>query len=134
MNTYDEELQRKIEAREILEGNEDAKAYQKIFDALEKDPGFTLSDSFADRVIQKVMIRNGESPWVFFWFGFGFFLLVGGLVVATVASIAYYGFKPDLGFLRSIADYKGLLVVALILLTIFNYIDKRVVGRSRQST
>lgn len=102
-----------------------------MFSALSKEPGYALSTSFADRIVQKVSEQKSESSWDFFWFGFGIFCLVAGLVASVVISIAYFGFKPDLGFLKSMTDYKGILALAIILIGIFNYVEKRVISNQK---
>ena len=52
MNRYEEELQRNLEAGKNPERDElDVKAYQSVFNALKKEPEFTLSSSFADTVV-----------------------------------------------------------------------------------
>jgi hypothetical protein len=133
MNPSEETLQRKFESGEnVSADNIDMKAYQQVFGALNKKPDYKLSAGFADKVLLKIVHREKEeSSLDYFWFGFGVFILVMALVVTVGISLVYLGFKPDLGFLKSAADYKGLLIIALILVGIFNYVDSRFI-RSTQ--
>ena len=136
MNTYEEELQRKLLAcanreagDEISANNPDAKAYQEVFHALNKEPEYTLPVMFADRVIQKLTQRQKESPWLFFWFGFGVFSLILALVAAVAIAVVFGDFKPGLGFLNPLSDYKGLLFCATILIVIFNWLDGKLINK-----
>jgi hypothetical protein len=126
MNLNDEELQRAIEeGRSDDLHSADAKAYQILFEALSKRDE-NLSPLFADRVIQKAMANNQkkESSRDIWWLGVGIFFLSIGFVVA----IAMVGIKFNLGFLKGVAEYSGLLLAGAVLITIFNILDKRLVG------
>ena len=128
--TDEERLQRDIEEGKAADSNNlDARAYQSVFRALQTPPGYQLSSTFADRVVQKFLeSRNERDNWKdFFWFGAGICLLVIAFIASVVISVTYLGFNPDLGFLFAIAEYKGLIIIAVILIGIFNRIDKHLV-------
>jgi hypothetical protein len=133
MTPYEEELQRKIEQGQPLPDNQDVIAYQQVFRNLSKVPDYSLHAFFADRVIQKVMARKQaqESSKDLWWFGVGIFFLVVTLIVAFAVSFAYFRFKLEFGFLNAIADYKGLLVIGVLLVLIFNRFEKKLFESKR---
>jgi hypothetical protein len=125
MNLNEEELQRAIEeGRSNDPSNPDAKAYQALFDALSKRDE-NLSPFFADKVIQKALANNQkkESSRDIWWLGIGIFFLS----IALVIAIAIVGMNFNLGFLKGVAEYSGLLFAGAVLITIFNILDKRIV-------
>jgi hypothetical protein len=133
MNAYEEELQKNIEAGKPVSGDDlDARAYQHVFKALQKEPDYKLSSRFADQIIQKAALANEKSSSSdYIWFGVGIFFLVISFIVAVVISLSYIGFKPSLGFLSAISEYKGLVVLALALIVIFNRVEKRLMSERK---
>jgi hypothetical protein len=128
MNANEEELQSQLEAGKTLSNdNLDVRAYQQVFSALKKSPGYTLSSSFSDSVIQKILERENKIEYRrdLWWLVMGVFLLVIAFVASMALAIAYVGFKPGFGFLSGIADYKGLLIIAGLLIIVFNRMDKQ---------
>jgi hypothetical protein len=129
MNSYEEELQKRLERGE-RPGDKglDTRAYREVFRALEKDPGYQLSDDFPQRVISAVRRRQqGRDTRDYLWFGMGILLLA----VASIATILFTGFRFDFGFLNTMADYKGLAVFGIMFVILLNWLDKRLVRRSR---
>jgi hypothetical protein len=123
----DEELQRNLESgNKMASDNLDVKAYQYVFKALKKTPETGVSSSFADKVIQKALAQKQqkESSRDMWWFGIGLFLLS----VAFIVALAFIGFRVNLGFLRVLADYKGLILVGAVLIWVFNVLDKKLVS------
>ena len=133
MTPYEEELQRKIEFGESVPDDQDTNAYQQVFRNLSKAPDYSLHASFAERVMQKVLAQKQmkESSKDMWWFGVGIFLLVITLIVAFAVSFAYIRFQLNFGFLNAIGDYKGLLVVAILLVVIFNRFEKKLFESKR---
>jgi hypothetical protein len=126
MNHYEEELQRNLEAGKNLEGDElDVKAYQSVFNALKHEPEFTLSSSFADKVVG-MAVKKQQSKSTFreyFWFGFGFFLMLVAFVVAIVLT----EFKLNMGFLNGLSSYKGVIIFGIFFIAILHLLDKRLI-------
>ncbi|HOX81637.1 MAG TPA: hypothetical protein PLJ60_00750 [Chryseolinea sp.] len=126
MNRYEEELQRNLEAGQHPEGNElDVKAYQSVFNALRKEPEFTLSSSFADKLVG-MAVKKQQSKNIFreyFWFGFGIFLML----IAFVVTIAMTGFKLDMGFLNGLNSFKGVIIFGLFFIGFLHWLDKRLI-------
>ena len=136
MNSNEEKLRQDIEAGNPLEGSEaDVRSYESVFRGLVKEPGFELPASFADRVVQRVIDKQTEKGISkdFFWLGAGVFLLVTALVAALAISFAYLGFRPNLGFLSSMADYKGLFALTILLIIIFNRLEKKLIITADQN-
>jgi hypothetical protein len=126
MNIDDEALQKSIEEGKSFKDDADARAYQHVFRALQNDPGYDLSLAFAENVMQKAAVnRRRESANDFIWFGIGIFLLVIAFIVALIISLVFIGFKPSLGFLGGLSAYKGLIVVAIVMIVIFSKLEKR---------
>lgn len=129
MNLNEEELQNAMEAGKTPDASSaDEKAYRLLFDSLSKEPEHKLSPAFADKVIQKIMAQNQkkESSRDIWWLGVGIFFMLIGLAIAIV----FVGARFDLGFLKEVSDYKGLVIAGAILITVFNLLDKKIV-RSR---
>jgi hypothetical protein len=123
MNEYEEQLQNSLEKGEKpLNESMDVKAYQEIFRALKKEPGYELPPRFAERIVSRI-IRDQESRNTtdYFWFGAGIFFLL----MAFIATILFTGFRFDFGFLRVMSDYKGLAIFGVMFVIFLNWVDKR---------
>lgn len=129
MSAYDEELQENVENSSVPKGDPmDVKAYQEVFRALKRDPGFELSDSFAEKVMARVISRQRESQARdYFWFGAGIFFLI----LSAVGTLLFTGFKLDFGFMNVMSDYKGLAIFAIAFITLLNWFDKKIVRRKQ---
>jgi hypothetical protein len=125
MSPSEEELQAKIERGEIPAGKEiDVKAYQSIFRALKKDPGYDLGADFASRVALKIQRRQqSQLSKDYFWFGAGLFFLA----IAFLATVLFTGFRLDFGFLNVMSDYKGLAIFGIAFIIFLNWLDKRLI-------
>jgi hypothetical protein len=128
---YEEELQKNLESGKPVVGDElDLKAYQQVFKALGMQPNYELSSDFAAKVAARASEQKSKGlSGDFIWFGIGIFLLFISFVVALVISLSWIGFKPSLGFLSGISAYKGLIVLAIVLVTIFNRVEKKLIGK-----
>lgn len=126
MNRYEEELQQKLEAGKIPEGDElDVKAYQTVFDALKHEPEFALPSSFADKVVH-LALKKQDSKSTFreyFWIGLGIFAMLIGSVVAIVMT----GFKFDMGFLNGLSSFKGLIIFGIFFIGLLHWLDKKLI-------
>jgi uncharacterized protein with beta-barrel porin domain len=122
MSPYEEELQKRIEqGQEDRNTGVDARAYQEIFRALKKDPGYSLPGNFAERTAGKVLQEKSAASSDALWFGIGIFLLTVSLLVALFFS----GFSLNFGFLEGMTDYKGLLVFGILFVAFLNWLDKK---------
>lgn len=125
MNPYEEELQNDVEKGATPDGDGlDVKAYQAVFRALKKDPGYELRPDFAERVVSRVVSAQREkSSNDYLWFGAGILFFI----IAFIATVLYTGFRFDLGFLKVMSDYKGLAVFGIAFMVLLNWLDKKLV-------
>lgn len=126
MNRYEEELQRNLETGKNPEGDElDVKAYQTVFNALKREPEFTLSSSFADKVVGLAMRKqNSRSTFrEYFWFGLGIFVML----IAFVVAIMLTEFKFDMGFLNGLSSFKGLIIFGIFFIGLLHWLDKKLI-------
>jgi hypothetical protein len=123
MNEADKELQEKIEAGFSDPASDvDARLYQQIFSALEKEPGYTLPASFAESIIHKIQHEQTRSAKrEYFWLCAGIFLLV----IVMIVAIVFTGFKISAGFLSGISAYKGLFVFGAIFVVFLHWLDRK---------
>ena len=130
MNLHEEEMQNQLENGRLPEGdNLDVRAYQEVFRALKKDPGYSLTSRFAERVAARIVARRQSmNSRDYFWFAAGISLLL----LTSIATILMTGFRFNFGFLNAMSDYKGLVAFGIIFITLLNWLDKRMV-RGRQA-
>ena len=128
MNDKEDQLQNDIERGTFGNESLDANAYRHVFRALEKEPEMTLSGSFADKVMLKIGTKKSSSVRDFVWLGVGIFFSIIMLIVALGVS----GLNLNLGFLKAMSDYKGLLIFAIGMMIAFNFLEKRLL-RSREA-
>jgi hypothetical protein len=129
MNPYEEELQKNLESGKLPEGDDlDIKAYQHVFNGLKKAHEYSLPIGFAERVVAKAVETREKRGFSrdFLWFGIGLFLMV----VACIVAIVYSGFKPSLGFLSGLADFKGLIIFGAVFIFFLNWLDKKLVRKN----
>lgn len=60
MKRSEEELQHQIE-NGLVNESDDARAYQRVFDALKKEPDFHISFHFADRLVALIEKKRSET-------------------------------------------------------------------------
>lgn len=114
MKSQDEIIQELVE-----QGNHDGKdaesmAYQIVFNALRKEPTFSLSARFADSVVQQFgqLKEVKATRRDFIWLGTGLFVFL----VATIITIELTNFKFGYGAFSFLGDYRGLLLFGAILI------------------
>jgi hypothetical protein len=132
MSDHEEELQRKVESGKLLSrDNADVRAYLHVFDALRKEPHYRLHHSFADNVVQKILAQSQEkkSSADFWWLGLGILLLVIAFIVSLSYTVSFIKLSP--GFLSAMWEYKGIIVLAVMLIVIFNWLEKRLIHTRR---
>lgn len=128
MNHFDEELQHKIEGNQIVEDTPDARAYQKVFDALGKEP-YYLPANFADRVLKRLEAGSSSLVRDYFWLGLGLI----SFLIATVITIVITHFKLDFGVLHFLSSYYGLFIFGLAFVLFLQWLDKKVIQKNWQA-
>jgi hypothetical protein len=124
MNYSDEELQRAIENKNIPDNSPDARAYQKVFDALAKEP-YQLPGNFADNVISRLEVKKTSLFRDYFWLALGLL----PFIIATVITIVLTGFTIDFSAYRFISGYAGFFFFGAAFILFIQYLDRRLVGR-----
>lgn len=115
----DEKLQQEIESGQTPNGK-DAVAYQKVFNALQKEP-CQLPVDFADRVLLKLQQKPASLFKEYFWLAAGWVLLLVGAIV----SIQWVSVKFTWGTFQFLSGYQGLMGLAFLLIVIVQWLDKR---------
>jgi hypothetical protein len=126
MNRYEEDLQRDLEAGKNPQSDElDVKAYQTVFQALKNEPEFTLPSSFADKVVRLALEKqNSKSTFrEYFWFGLGIFVML----IASTVAIFMTEFKLDMGFLKGLSSFKGLIIFGIFFIGLLHWLDKKLI-------
>ena len=127
MNPKDEALQKQIERRDFPAEGIDAHAYQKVFDALSREPEYTLPVYFADRLV--TLIESKEKAKEIsrdnFWLVLGLFSLLIALLVAFVMT----DFKLSFGAFQFLAGYPGLIFFGFAFIALLNWVDKKIIRK-----
>ncbi len=116
----DESIQKQIEEGNIPSGV-DADAYRLIFQSLKKEPNFKLSADFAQRVSSMAYSQSKSFDWDKFFLFAGFF----ALTIAMVYAIAVTDFTFSVGSFQFIKDYSFLLIFAVGVIALLQWIDKK---------
>jgi hypothetical protein len=124
MTKKDEDIQRQFEESKIGYDSVDEMAYEKVFTALKHEPAFHVPVSFSERVLHQLE-RSERNATVreFYWLAAGVVLLVVAAIVGAILT----GFKPSFGAFRFMATYPWLLVLAISMLLLFQFLDKKLV-------
>jgi hypothetical protein len=123
----EDELQHSVE-RGTVNNDIDAKAYEVVFDALKKEPDYTLSSKFADRVVEIAAKRRSDSASTeFIWLGVGVFLLL----IAMIVVMTKITMPSDFGFLSGMSSYGGLFVFGILFIGLLHFIDRRFIQQKR---
>jgi hypothetical protein len=127
MNPEDEALQKQFECGDFPAEGIDAHAYQKVFDALKREPEFTLPVYFADRLVTLLESREmaKETSRDNFWLGLGLF----SFVIALLVAFALTGFKLSAGAFQFLAGYPGFIIFGIAFIALLNWVDKRVIRK-----
>jgi hypothetical protein len=130
----EEELQQKVAAAKLnfLEQEDPtAKAYQHVFNALNKTTEYNLPSGFADELVNKVMVRQSEKSFLkdYLWLAAGILVLI----ISFGVTVYFTGLKFEWGFLKGISSYKGLFFFGIAFVVLLNWFDQRIV-RNKQHT
>jgi hypothetical protein len=123
---HEEKLQNEAEAGK---GGKDleARAYRKVFDALSKEPEYTLPPSFADKVVMMVQAETTRKAS-----GLEILLAVIGILFLLLTlgiAILVLQFKPDFGFLEGAEKFKGLFIFGMVFILLLQWLDKMLVRK-----
>ncbi len=123
---YEEEMQNKIGSGKAGE-SADELAYKAVLSALAKEHSGDMVPGLADRVILRLEKRKEirKSSFDLVMAIIGGVLFVAGLIVSVVLT----GFRPDLGFLKAIGDFKGLFLFGIGFVIMINVLDKQLMRK-----
>jgi hypothetical protein len=124
----DEEIQKRFESGDFSVGSEsDRASYRAVFRAISREPVTNVSDSFAERIVKKIVAQQKrEARRDFIWLTFGVvFLLVGLIVTAALA-----GLKFELGFLEEMSGYAGVFIFGIATIIGFSWMEKRILAKT----
>ena len=122
MNRTEEELQKQIENGLVSE-SDDARAYQRIFEALKKEPDFHVSLPFADRIV--ALIERKEEKRDYWWMAGGIFLIV----VTLIVSLALTEIHWTTGVFTFVSGYSGLIIFGISFIFLLQWIDKKIIRK-----
>lgn len=121
MKEFEEELQNRIESGGSTQGA-DADAYRRVFSAIGKEPAYKVPVDFAGKVMSQIDARRSTSlSRDYIWFGIGIVFLV----ISFLVTLTFVDFRIDFGFLKVMADYKGLAVFGIAFILALNWLDKK---------
>ena len=127
MNYTDEDLQKKFDDGNYPGEGIDAQAYQKVFDALKKEPEFTLPVYFADRLVNLIESKekSREISRDNFWLGLGLF----SFVIAFIVAFTFIELKLTVGVFQFFASYPGLILFGIAFIGLLNWLDKKIIRK-----
>lgn len=126
MKRAEEEFQHQIE-NGLVNESDDARAYQRVFDALKKEPDFHVSLPFADRVL--AVIEKKEEQRDYWWMAAGIFLTVIALIVSLALTSAHW----TAGAFTFLSGYPGLVVFGISFILLLQWVDKKVIKKQINS-
>lgn len=123
MKREEEELQHQAEKGLVNESTEDARAYQRVFDALKKEPDFHVSLPFADRIL--ALLEKKEEQRDYWWMAAGIFLTVIALIVSLVLTSPHW----NAGVFTFLSGYPGLVAFGIAFILLLQWVDKKIIKK-----
>lgn len=131
----DEELQENIESGKASFNTSEAKAYQKVFDALSKEPVVQVFPELTAKIMLRVEARRKRAERMDM-----VYMLAGifGILVMASAALIYFDVNLELnlnlGFLNSINSYVPFIITGGLLIAPIQFLDKKFVrGRYQEN-
>jgi hypothetical protein len=111
----------------LVNESDDARAYQRIFDALKKEPDFHVSLPFADRIV--ALIEKKEEKRDYWWMAGGIFLIVVTLIVTLALTEIHW----TTGAFTFVSGYPGLIVFGISFILLLQWVDKKLIKKQIRS-
>ncbi len=129
MKTLDEGLQKQFESGIIPNDGIESHAYQKVFDALKREPEYSLPLNFADRMMALVESKEKakEVSRDNLWLGLG----ISSFLIALIVAFVLTGFKFSFGAFQFFSGYYGLVIFGIGFILLLNWVDKKVVRKTQ---
>ncbi len=119
----DSEIQDRLQRGELVSGPAGS-AYQKVFNALSREPQFVLPPSFADRVMLRLIAPPTKSRDML-WFSAG----LAACFVALSAAIWLSGVTVNINIPHAIKDSSGFILLGMLLIVALHLLDRRLVRK-----
>jgi hypothetical protein len=121
-----DDWKKQLQAEGLAENDADAGVYKTVFNALEREPDYSLPTQFADSVMVKINLRHQKSSSAD-----SIFLAIGItlLLIVAIVGAALSGFSPDWGIYKFFSNYLWLIIFGGVLVAIINWVDHRIVRR-----
>lgn len=122
----EEELQKWIEEGKTPPHTDEADelSYKAVFRTLRNDEAPHVSSKFADQVIQAVEAKQKRTAKIeMIWMVLGIVIIVA----ASIGVLLWRGFQFAPGFLKELNDYKGIVVLASVILILIQVLDNKFV-------
>lgn len=127
MKHDDEEIQKQVELGLSESKTPAHDTYQKIFDALKQEPDYDLPVYFADRVVNRIIQQREEKTRRdHLWLITGLIGIFVVFIITLILTLTMTSVTLQFGFLAHLLEYKWLLLTGAILVTVFNWLDKRI--------
>lgn len=123
MKHSEEELQNQIEQGLVTESGDDIRAYQRVFDALKKEPDYHVSLPFADRII--AIINKREEKRDYWWIAIGIFLTVIAMIVSLALTSAHW----STGVFKFLSGYPGLVAFGIVFILLLQWVDRKIIKK-----
>ena len=123
MKHSEEELQNQIEQGLVTESGDDIRAYQRVFDALKKEPDYHVSLPFADRII--AIINKREEKRDYWWIAIGIFLTVIAMIVSLALTSAHW----STGVFTFLSGYPGLVAFGIVFILLLQWVDRKIIKK-----
>ena len=123
MKHSEEELQNQIEQGLVTESGDDMRAYQRVFDALKKEPDYHVSLPFADRII--AIINKREEKRDYWWIAIGIFLTVIAMIVSLALTSAHW----STGVFTFLSGYPGLVAFGIVFILLLQWVDRKIIKK-----
>jgi hypothetical protein len=127
----EEELQERVESGEVDSGK-DARAYELVFQALERRQSPVFSKGFVDNVVTRIEARQRIKLFLeeYLMLAFAVVLIIGGGTYCVVTTKFHF----DFGFLSNLSAYAGVLSFGFVLIVLLNGIERRLISKKRRET
>lgn len=122
MKYSEEGLQNQIE-KGLVNESDDARAYQRIFDALKKEPDFHVSLPFADRIV--ALIDKKEEKRDYYWMAAGISLIF----ITLLVTLAFIKIQWTAGVFTFLSGYSGLVMFGIAFILLLQWVDKKVIKK-----
>lgn len=131
MNEFEKQLQEEVE-KGIAPTNSDALAYRVVFSALRKDRGPALTPFFADKVIQRALLKNPKKRYVtdYLWLAAGCF----ALIICMLITLSFTSIPTISELISPLREYVGLLATVGLMIAAFSILDRKIVPKPPVAT